>query len=199
VVILMQENRSFDHYSGTMAGVRGFNDLSAMKLPNVNSVFQQPYSGHPDGFLLPFRYNAGTTNAQATPGLPHDWSDQHDGWNHGKMDNWIPANGPQVMGYYSRKDIPFHFATTTARCSGRRTRTGCSRAGHRSPPHPGCVGGLGGALPRGGPGRSRPGCRTVVGRRLSCRRGGGLLSLSKHGERGAPTFACYRSLVRLTR
>jgi hypothetical protein len=27
----------------------------------------------------------------------------------------------------------------------------------------------------------------------------GLLSLSKHGERGAPTFACYRSLVRLTR
>jgi phospholipase C len=90
VVILMQENRSFDHYSGTMAGVRGFNDLSAMKLPNVNSVFQQPYSGHPDGFLLPFRYNAGTTNAQATPGLPHDWSDQHDGWNHGKMDNWIP-------------------------------------------------------------------------------------------------------------
>ena len=26
VVLLMQENRSFDHYFGTMPGVRGFND-----------------------------------------------------------------------------------------------------------------------------------------------------------------------------
>ena len=29
IVILMQENRSFDHYFGTMAGVRGFNDPNA--------------------------------------------------------------------------------------------------------------------------------------------------------------------------
>ena len=26
VVVLMQENRSFDHYYGTMSGVRGFSD-----------------------------------------------------------------------------------------------------------------------------------------------------------------------------
>ena len=39
---LMQENRSFDHYFGTMAGVRGFGDPNALKLPNGKSVFYQP-------------------------------------------------------------------------------------------------------------------------------------------------------------
>jgi phospholipase C len=33
VVILMQENRSFDHYFGTLSGVRGFSD------PNIGSQF----------------------------------------------------------------------------------------------------------------------------------------------------------------
>nr|WP_196054782.1 phospholipase C, phosphocholine-specific [Nocardia aurantiaca] len=33
VVILMQENRSFDHYFGTMSGVRGFGDKRAVRLP----------------------------------------------------------------------------------------------------------------------------------------------------------------------
>src|SRR3984957_9476363 len=42
VVLLMQENRSFDHYFGTLAGVRGFDDAEAMKLPNGKSVFHQP-------------------------------------------------------------------------------------------------------------------------------------------------------------
>ena len=36
VVVLMQENRSFDHYFGTMAGVRGFDDPNALRLPNEN-------------------------------------------------------------------------------------------------------------------------------------------------------------------
>src|SRR5689334_24864053 len=54
VVLIMMENRSFDHYFGTMAGVRGFNDPDAMKLPNGNSVFHQPDPENPDGYLLPF-------------------------------------------------------------------------------------------------------------------------------------------------
>ena len=39
VVILMQENRSFDHCYGSLQGVRGFSDPRAMRLPNKNSVF----------------------------------------------------------------------------------------------------------------------------------------------------------------
>ena len=34
VVILMQENRSFDHYFGTLRGVRGFGDKQILTYPN---------------------------------------------------------------------------------------------------------------------------------------------------------------------
>jgi len=39
VVILMQENRSFDHYFGCLRGVRGFGDRSTITLPGNLSVF----------------------------------------------------------------------------------------------------------------------------------------------------------------
>jgi phospholipase C len=41
IVILMQENRSFDHALGMLQGVRGFNDPRALRLANGNSVFVQ--------------------------------------------------------------------------------------------------------------------------------------------------------------
>src|SRR5450631_1675956 len=47
VVILMQENRSFDHAFGTLRGVRGFNDPRALRLRNGNPVFvQTDNAGH---------------------------------------------------------------------------------------------------------------------------------------------------------
>ncbi len=39
VVLLMQENRSFDHYFGTLSGVRGFADPDALTLDTGRSVF----------------------------------------------------------------------------------------------------------------------------------------------------------------
>src|SRR5580658_3308528 len=54
IVLLMQENRSFDHYFGTMSGVRGFGDPTAMQLSTGKSVFHQPDVESPDGHLLPF-------------------------------------------------------------------------------------------------------------------------------------------------
>src|SRR5579859_2843927 len=56
VVILMQENRSFDHYFGTLRGVRGFGDRSALKQRDGKDVFHQPDPLRTDGgYLLPFR------------------------------------------------------------------------------------------------------------------------------------------------
>lgn len=114
VVILMQENRSFDHYFGAMPGVRGFHDPRAMRLPNGDSVFKQPYAGSNEGYLRPFHYDTRTTSAQVTPTLPHDWNDQHVAWNHGAMDSWTQAKGPNTMGYFNRGDIPFHWALAEA-------------------------------------------------------------------------------------
>ncbi|MBC3841289.1 phospholipase [Streptacidiphilus sp. 4-A2] len=117
VVMLMQENRSFDHYFGTLSGVRGFDDPRALRLDTGRSVFYQPDAVNPDGYTLPFHLDTRTTSAQAIPSTSHAWAVQHQAWNGGKMDQWLPAhraadgaNGPYVMGYYTREDIPFQFA-----------------------------------------------------------------------------------------
>jgi phospholipase C len=117
VVLLMQENRSFDHYFGTLSGVRGFHDPRALKLDTGRSVFFQPDAQNPRGYLLPFHLDTHASSAQAIPSTSHAWTVQHEAWNGGKMDRWLPAhrkadgvNGPYVMGYYTREDIPFQFA-----------------------------------------------------------------------------------------
>jgi phospholipase C len=121
VVLLMQENRSFDHYFGTMAGVRGFADPQALKLKDGRSVFYQPDVVNPDGYLLPFHLDTRTTSAQQIPSTSHAWEVQHASWNGGTMDNWLAAHrkeegdkAPYVMGYYKRSDIPFQFALAEA-------------------------------------------------------------------------------------
>ncbi|HSU57716.1 MAG TPA: alkaline phosphatase family protein [Bryobacteraceae bacterium] len=121
VVLLMQENRSFDHYFGTLAGVRGFDDPKALKLGSGQSVFRQPDAENPNGYLLPFHLNTRASSAQKIPSTSHAWSVQHASWNGGKMDGWLAAHrkadgahGPYCMGYYTRVDIPFQFALTEA-------------------------------------------------------------------------------------
>jgi phospholipase C len=121
VVMLMQENRSFDHYFGTMAGVRGFGDPEALKLASGRSVFYQPDKENPDGYLLPFHLDTRATSAQKIPSTSHAWAVQHEALNAGRMDEWLPAhrkadgkNGPYVMGYHTRADIPFQFALAEA-------------------------------------------------------------------------------------
>lgn len=121
VVLLMQENRSFDHYFGTLAGVRGFDDPNAMTLSHGKSVFYQPDPENPKKYLLPFHLDTRATSAQKIPSTNHSWHPQHDAWNGGKMDNWLPAhrkvdgkNAPYVMGHYTRADIPFQFALAEA-------------------------------------------------------------------------------------
>jgi phospholipase C len=55
VVILMQENRSFDHYFGTLRGVRGFGDKQILTYPDGTNIFQQPDKARSDlGYLLPY-------------------------------------------------------------------------------------------------------------------------------------------------
>jgi phospholipase C len=121
-IILMQENRSFDHYFGTLSGVRGFDDARAPRLSSGRSVFYQPDPLNPDGFELPFHLDTATTSAQQLSDLSHEWSAQHESWNGGTMDNWLPAHrkadrfghGPLTMGHFRRADIPFHYALADA-------------------------------------------------------------------------------------
>lgn len=117
VVLIMQENRSFDHYFGMLNGVRGFADRSAMIQNNGRSVFYQPDKLNPDGYLLPFHLNTLETSAQKVHSTGHMWGPQHRSWNEGKMNGFVSGHiadegpdGQYCMGYYDRADIPFHYA-----------------------------------------------------------------------------------------
>ncbi len=117
VVILIQENRSFDHYFGSYKGVRGFNDQSA--------AFQQPYPGNttsaPTGVLLPYHLDTTKANAACTHDITHDWVPMHQSWDNGAMDGFITSRlainaGDAVltMGYYTRADLPYYYAVADA-------------------------------------------------------------------------------------
>jgi len=148
IVILMQENRPFDHHFGTLRGVRGFNDPRAVTInlplesgPGTTpaSVFLQPagaanvaagygvppgtVGGPSDGadVIPPFRVNPesvspGLTSLGLTylPGTDHAWGATHAGWNQGQYDSWAVQNGPMVMSYMTRDDLPYHYALADA-------------------------------------------------------------------------------------
>jgi phospholipase C len=121
IVILMQENRSFDHCYGTLQGVRGFNDPRAIRLPNKNLVWlQSTVNGQT---YTPFRLNIKDTKATWMSSLPHSWTDQVDARNGGRYDQWLKAKPsgnkeyaamPLTLGYYTREDIPFYYALADA-------------------------------------------------------------------------------------
>jgi phospholipase C len=129
VVVHMQENRSFDHYFGTLAGVRGFGDPNALVQSNGKSIFYQQDPYNPDGYLLPWHLDTLSTSSQAIPSTSHAWTYQHESLNitvsgtpgaptTALNNDWVPthyisdgaAHYWYTMGYYERQDIPFHYA-----------------------------------------------------------------------------------------
>jgi len=184
VVILMQENRPFDHHFGTLRGVRGFSDPRAV---NINlplhgggtapaSVFLQPagaaneaagFSVPPDtvggpsggvGVIPPWRANPNDVNPPQANlgsvylnGTDHGWGATHLAWNGGKYDNWANQNGPLVMLYMTREDLPYHHALADAFTVGDAYF--CSIMGPTNPNRmylwSGCVGNLSNLGPGG--------------------------------------------------
>jgi phospholipase C len=114
VVILMQENRSFDHYFGTMRGVRGFGDRAPLALRDGRTIFEQPGPG--GGSVLPFSLREAAERA-GRPGsdiqylgdLDHSWDGSTAAWAQGWNDGWIAAKTPATMTYYERRDIPLQY------------------------------------------------------------------------------------------
>ncbi|HEY6396242.1 MAG TPA: alkaline phosphatase family protein [Solirubrobacteraceae bacterium] len=111
VVIFIQENRSFDHYFGTLSGVRGFGDKKAHK-----TFFQPDLAGEK---LHPYHLSTG-----CLPDITHDWGPQHQSWNGGRMNGFItsrepasvngPVVAPETMGYHTRSDLQFYYALADA-------------------------------------------------------------------------------------
>jgi phospholipase C len=121
VVILMQENRSFDHMFGKLRGVRGFNDPRTVTLPNGNPVWLQSNSAGET--YAPFRFDIKDTKVTWMGSLPHSWVDQGGARHEGRHDRWLDfkrvdkkeyAHLPLTLGYYEREDLPFFYAFADA-------------------------------------------------------------------------------------
>ena len=124
VLILMQENRSFDMYFGTLAGVIGYGDKATITLPGGYSVFEQPLTppGEPvTGTQYPFSLADGKITSTPLPpnaeqgaqnanGTDHSWETQHGAWYGGLLNAWYYAKGIETLGYFTRADIPFQYA-----------------------------------------------------------------------------------------
>jgi phospholipase C len=115
VVILMQENRSFDHYFGTMRGVRGFGDRFPVPLPGGRTVWAQGHTKAAPPVVAPFPLNTQQTFAHMrVEGTPHSWADAQYAWDNGRMTNWPDHKHPHAMGHYEQADIPFQWALAEA-------------------------------------------------------------------------------------
>jgi phospholipase C len=122
VVILMQENRSFDHYFGTMNGVRGFADRFPIPVADAPGLARAtcwtqrngPARGGPP-LIAPFPLNTTTTfSHMRVEGTPHGWADTQAAWDEGRMNRWPEHKTEHSMGYFEKDDIPFQYALANA-------------------------------------------------------------------------------------
>jgi len=131
VVVLMQENRSFDHYFGTMSGVRGYGDpqvprqvVDGVRTPVFDQYGPPGYSVGGEPYLQPFELidSFPSHPGETTNDITHDWGPTHYGWNNGAMDQVLKAHlasdgssiGFLTMGYYTRDDLPFYHSLADA-------------------------------------------------------------------------------------
>ena len=124
VIFVMQENRSFDHYFGSYRMVRGFDDHGAGDLAPFDQNDPANQTRLPSGTLLPFHFDSKSGVGECTRDINHGWDVQHRSWNAGAMDSFVsehisnafdgPDAGQLTMGYYTRSDLPFHYALADA-------------------------------------------------------------------------------------
>jgi phospholipase C len=122
VVILTQENRSFDHYFGAMRGVRGYGDrfaIPAAPLPGApdRTVLVQPneHAGEAPALIAPFRLDTSEDFRLYRPlGTPHGFADSQAAWDNGRMGEWPRHKHNHAMAHFTREDLPFQYALAEA-------------------------------------------------------------------------------------
>ena len=93
IFLLMLENRSFDHYFGSMEGVDGF-PVDAMN-PDASGASVTPF--HMD--------------ALCNGDVAHSWNASHKQYDDGANDGFVTTNDPageRAMGYYDERELPFY-------------------------------------------------------------------------------------------
>jgi phospholipase C len=104
VIVIVQENHTFDNYFGTYPGVNGLYDVGAMPDKPGAPPAVKPYL-----FTSPVVVNR-EAGEQLTGNLNNSWTAAHIAYDDGKMDGFIAAQGSNVtMGYYDYHLIPYYW------------------------------------------------------------------------------------------
>jgi phospholipase C len=96
IIVIMQENRTFDNYFWTYPGQVGYNTTLCIPLN-----LAQPALGCMKPHL--------TTNPVLASDLPHDRNSSLMSYNDGSMNGFLTAasGSPEVMGYYDNSTLPY--------------------------------------------------------------------------------------------
>lgn len=106
VVVVMLENRSFDHMLSDLPSV-GVTDLASQVDPNVTNPQASPEGPVPRTVAADYTGPGTPFGAYCIPnGIKHEWGDVHLQLNAGKMDGFVAASNPQAMVYYTHDDLP---------------------------------------------------------------------------------------------
>jgi phospholipase C len=108
IVVLMQENRSFDHYFGhlhSQGQPKALAEPANASNPDPTNPNNPPIAAHLQPKLC------------ETADLDHSWTGTHQEWNNGRMDGFTRQNvdgtdplGSRTMGYYDSGTLPFYYA-----------------------------------------------------------------------------------------
>ncbi|MGH3578362.1 MAG: alkaline phosphatase family protein, partial [Mycobacterium sp.] len=110
LVVMMQENRSYDSYFGYLP------------VFGQGNATLEPQTGNPDPTatslqVVPFHQTATCTTAD----LAHGWTAVHQEIDGGRMDGFTTANvdptdptGSRALGYYTPRELPFYYALANA-------------------------------------------------------------------------------------
>jgi phospholipase C len=93
IIVIMQENRSFDEYFGTYPNVNGIPSGVRLTTSRGSDQYVEPYL---------------ETNPNPTGG-PHSWEAAHEAWDIGKMDGFVWTSGQNAMGYYDYRMLPYYW------------------------------------------------------------------------------------------
>lgn len=109
VVVLIMENRSFDHVFGALTLEEGRTDVDGLLATTSNP--------HPDGYPV----TAFHTGIDCIADPPHSWDGSHAQFNDGANDGFVreyedrePGLGQEAMGYLNRADQPASYALADA-------------------------------------------------------------------------------------
>ena len=123
VVILMLENRSYDHILGVLPGGRGYADRFPLKQTNGEYVWKQYNSKYAKDLnkewnsktLLPWHFDTQKDiGYEFIMSSPHTYNNMQLANNHGKNNQWLPNKTDRVLGYYTEQDIPIYYALANA-------------------------------------------------------------------------------------